>query len=138
MWYLASETYIHCYFRDKSVDNPRVFSTGLGGKARGSTNDGRKTKYAITWSKEGDSEAAARGHLTIFTLIHTRELSILVVTIPPAVFMWPFSSPQNPYRETIKAKHTWRADVLELALPFSAEEHQKYLSATGTVQLPPS
>ena len=59
-----------------------------------------------------------------------------VVTIPPAVFMWPLSSPQNPYRETIKAKHTWRADVLELALPFSAEEHQKYLSATGTVQLP--
>jgi len=72
-----------------------------------------------------------------FTQIHTRlESSLSFVTIPPALFMWPFSSPQNPYRETIKAKRTCRADVLELAPPFSAEEHQKYLSATGTVQLP--
>lgn len=48
--------------------------------------------------------------------------------------MWPFSSPRNPYRETIEAKRTCRADAIKLAQPFSTEEHQKYLSATGTVQ----
>jgi hypothetical protein len=48
--------------------------------------------------------------------------------------MWPFSSPRNPYRETIEAKRTCRADAIKLARPFSTEEHQKYLSATGTVQ----
>ena len=48
--------------------------------------------------------------------------------------MWPFSSTRNPYRETIEAKRAHRADVLKLAPPFSAEQHQKYLNATGTVQ----
>jgi len=48
--------------------------------------------------------------------------------------MWPFSSIRNPYRETIEAKRAHRADVLKLAPPFSAEQHQKYLNATGTVQ----
>ena len=32
-------------------------------------------------------------------LLSKFRLSILVVTTPPAVFMWPFSSPQNPYRD---------------------------------------
>lgn len=49
--------------------------------------------------------------------------------------MWPFSRPRNPYRETIEAKRAHRADVLKLAQPFSAEQHQKYLSATGTLRL---
>jgi len=62
-------------------------------------------------------------------------LSCQLVTIPPAVFLWPISSPRNPYRETIEAKRTCRADALKLAPPFSAEKHQKYLSATGTVHL---
>jgi len=45
--------------------------------------------------------------------------------------MWPFSGPRNPYHKTIAAKRARRAEVLKLALPFSPEEHQKYLNATG-------
>jgi hypothetical protein len=45
--------------------------------------------------------------------------------------MWPFSSPRNPYRETIEAKRARRAEAIKLAPPFKPEEHQKYLNATG-------
>jgi hypothetical protein len=45
--------------------------------------------------------------------------------------MWFFTSPRNPYRETIEAKRKHRADALKHAPAFSTGEHQKYLDATG-------
>ena len=45
--------------------------------------------------------------------------------------MWFFASPRNPYRETIEAKRTRRADALKHAPAFSAKEHQKFLDVTG-------
>jgi hypothetical protein len=45
--------------------------------------------------------------------------------------MWFFTSPRNPYRETIEAKRSRRAAALEHAPAFSAEKHQKYLDVTG-------
>jgi hypothetical protein len=45
--------------------------------------------------------------------------------------MWFFTSPRNPYRETIEAKRTHRADALKHAPAFSAEKHQEFLDVTG-------
>ncbi len=45
--------------------------------------------------------------------------------------MWFFTSPRNPYRETIEAKRLRRAEALKHAPDFSAEEHQEFLDATG-------
>lgn len=45
--------------------------------------------------------------------------------------MWFFTSPRNPYRETIEAKRSRRADALGHAPAFLADRHQKYLNATG-------
>jgi hypothetical protein len=67
------------------------------------------------------------GFIAVSSHIHSSHLLSL--------FMWPFSAPRNPYGETIEAKRTCRADALKLAPPFSTEEHQKYLSVTGTAQL---
>jgi hypothetical protein len=47
--------------------------------------------------------------------------------------MWPFSGPRNPYHKTIAAKRARRTEVLKFAPPFSPEEHQKYLHATGNL-----
>ncbi|KAH9991131.1 amidase signature domain-containing protein [Russula vinacea] len=46
--------------------------------------------------------------------------------------MWFFTSPRNPYRETIEAKRSRRADALGHAPAFSADRHQKYLNATAS------
>ncbi|SRR5216684_4466037 len=45
--------------------------------------------------------------------------------------MWFFTSPRNPYRETIEAKRTRRAEALKHAPAFLTEVHQKYLDVTG-------
>ena len=45
--------------------------------------------------------------------------------------MWFFTSPRNPYRKTIEAKRSRRADALGHAPAFLADRHQKYLNATG-------
>lgn len=45
--------------------------------------------------------------------------------------MWPFESPRNPYRETVEAKRSRRANAVEHAPAFSTEKHQKYLDVTG-------
>lgn len=47
------------------------------------------------------------------------------------ILMWFFTSSRNPYRETIEAKRTRRADALKHAPAFSAEKHQKFLNVTG-------
>ena len=46
--------------------------------------------------------------------------------------------PSEPIPQDHKGQTHSCINVLKLAPPFSAEEHQKYLSTTGTVQLPPS
>ena len=45
--------------------------------------------------------------------------------------MWFFTSPRNPYRETVEAKRSRRADAIEHAPVFAAEKHQMYLDSTG-------
>jgi hypothetical protein len=47
------------------------------------------------------------------------------------ILMWFFTSPRNPYRETIEAKRTRRTDALKHAPAFSAEKHQEFLNVTG-------
>jgi hypothetical protein len=57
--------------------------------------------------------------------------AVVLTSLRHNLFMWPFSSPRNPYRQTIEAKRARRAEAIELAPPFKPEEHQKYLNATG-------
>jgi hypothetical protein len=45
--------------------------------------------------------------------------------------MWFFTSPRNPFRETIETKRKRRADALKHAPAYSAGVHQKYLDVTG-------
>jgi hypothetical protein len=49
--------------------------------------------------------------------------------------MWPFESPRNPYRETVEAKRSRRANAIEHAPAFAAEKHQMYLDVTGIDRL---
>jgi hypothetical protein len=72
-----------------------------------------------------------------FDIFHVREsglyFSLLSITFTSTLFMWPFLGPRNPYRETIKAKRERRVEAIKLAPLFNAEEHLKYLNATGIV-----
>ena len=45
--------------------------------------------------------------------------------------MWPFAGSKSTSREAIRSKRAHRDDALKHAPAFSAEEHQKYLNATG-------
>jgi hypothetical protein len=72
-----------------------------------------------------------------FDIFHVRVsglyFSLLSITFTSTLFMWPFLGPRNPYRETIKAKRERRVEAIKLAPLFNAEEHLKYLNATGIV-----
>ena len=110
--------------------------------ARWAAEYGRRTVlYVGQCSVNGDVRHIwpwTRAHSLGVVIIRAYAYSLGLVSISaPLVLyaflllMWFFTSPRNPYRETIEAKRTRRADALKHAPTFSTEKHQEFLDVTG-------